>query len=63
VRFIPTGGINGKNVNDYLAKPYIAAVGGSWMFSGDLDLSNISAVEQAVRKAVEQVSPAKHLEE
>jgi 2-dehydro-3-deoxyphosphogluconate aldolase/(4S)-4-hydroxy-2-oxoglutarate aldolase len=63
VRFIPTGGINGKNVNDYLAKPYIAAVGGSWMFSGDLDLSNISAVEQAVRKAVEQVSPAKHLED
>lgn len=63
VRFIPTGGINGKNVNDYLAKPYIAAVGGSWMFGGDLDLSNISAVEQAVRKAVEQLSPVKHLGE
>jgi len=63
VRFIPTGGINGKNVNDYLAKPYIAAVGGSWMFGGDLDLSNTSAVEQAVLKAVEQVSPVKHLGE
>ena len=63
VRFIPTGGINGKNVNDYLAKPYIAAVGGSWMFGGDLDLSNTSAVEQAVLKAVEQLSPVKHLGE
>jgi len=63
VRFIPTGGINGKNVNDYLAKPFIAAVGGSWMFGGDLDLSNTSAVEQAVLKAVEQVSPVKHLGE
>lgn len=63
VRFIPTGGINGKNVNDYLAKPFVTAVGGSWMFSGDLDLSNISAVEHAVLKAVEQVSPVKHLEE
>jgi 2-dehydro-3-deoxyphosphogluconate aldolase/(4S)-4-hydroxy-2-oxoglutarate aldolase len=63
VRFIPTGGINGKNVNDYLAKPYIAAVGGSWMFAGDLDLSNTSAVEQAVLKAVEEVSPVKHLGE
>jgi len=62
-RFIPTGGINGKNVNDYLAKPFIAAVGGSWMFGGDLDLSNTSAVEQAVLKAVEQVSPVKHLGE
>jgi 2-dehydro-3-deoxyphosphogluconate aldolase/(4S)-4-hydroxy-2-oxoglutarate aldolase len=63
VRFIPTGGINGKNVNDYLAKPYIAAVGGSWMFGGDLDLSNTSAVEHAVLKAVEEVSPVKNLEE
>jgi 2-dehydro-3-deoxyphosphogluconate aldolase/(4S)-4-hydroxy-2-oxoglutarate aldolase len=63
VRFIPTGGINGKNVNDYLAKPFIAAVGGSWMLGGDLDLSNTSAVEQAVLKAVEQVSPVKHLGE
>jgi 2-dehydro-3-deoxyphosphogluconate aldolase/(4S)-4-hydroxy-2-oxoglutarate aldolase len=63
VRFIPTGGINGKNVNDYLAKPFIAAVGGSWMFGGDLDLSNTSAVEQAVLKAVEEVLPVKHLGE
>jgi 2-dehydro-3-deoxyphosphogluconate aldolase/(4S)-4-hydroxy-2-oxoglutarate aldolase len=63
VRFIPTGGINGKNVNDYLAKPFIAAVGGSWMFGGDLDLSNTSAVEQAVLKAVGELSPVKHLGE
>ena len=63
VQFIPTGGINGKNVNDYLAKPYVAAVGGSWMFGGDLDLNNASAVEQAALKAVEQVSPVNHLEE
>ena len=63
VRFIPTGGINGKNVNDYLAKPFIAAVGGSWMFGGDLDLSNTSAVEQAVLKAVEELSPVKQLGE
>jgi len=63
VRFIPTGGINGKNVNDYLAKPYIAAVGGSWMFGGDLDFSNTTAVEQAVLKAVDELSPVKHLGE
>lgn len=63
VQFIPTGGINGKNVNDYLAKPYVAAVGGSWMFGGDLDLNNASDVEQAVLKAVEQVSPISLLEE
>lgn len=63
VQFIPTGGINGKNVNVYLSKPYVAAVGGSWMFGGDLDLDNASAVEQAALKAVEQVSPVNLLEE
>lgn len=56
VQFIPTGGINGKNVNDYLAKPFIAAVGGSWMFGGDLDLNITTAVENAVLAAVKQVS-------
>lgn len=56
VQFIPTGGINGKNVNDYLAKPFIAAVGGSWMFGGDLDLNNTTVVENAVLAAVKQVS-------
>jgi 2-dehydro-3-deoxyphosphogluconate aldolase/(4S)-4-hydroxy-2-oxoglutarate aldolase len=63
VRFIPTGGINGKNVNDYLAKPYVAAVGGSWMFGGDLDLSNTTVVEKAVLQAVEQVTALSNLGE
>ncbi len=56
VKFIPTGGINGKNVNDYLAKPFIAAVGGSWMFGGDLDMSDPRIVEEAVLTAVKQLS-------
>ncbi len=58
VRFIPTGGINGKNANDYLAKPYVAAVGGSWMFGGDLDLGSVSAVEQSALDAVAHVTQA-----
>jgi 2-dehydro-3-deoxyphosphogluconate aldolase/(4S)-4-hydroxy-2-oxoglutarate aldolase len=31
VQFIPTGGIDAKNMRDYLALPAVAAVGGSWM--------------------------------
>lgn len=31
LRFVPTGGIGARNAGDYLAKSYIAAVGGSWM--------------------------------
>ena len=29
--FMPTGGINAKNINEYLAFPKILACGGSWM--------------------------------
>lgn len=33
LKFIPTGGINAKNANDYLAVDCVAAIGGSWMVS------------------------------
>jgi len=36
VRFVPTGGIDSKNLRDYLALPTVAAVGGSWMVSRQL---------------------------
>ena len=36
VRFMPTGGINQKNLTTYLDFPKIIACGGSWMVSGDL---------------------------
>ena len=31
VRFIPTGGVNGKNLSEYIAAPFVHAVGGSWL--------------------------------
>jgi len=36
VRFMPTGGIDAKNLRDYLALPIVAAVGGSWMVEKSL---------------------------
>lgn len=36
LKFMPTGGINAKNINEYLAFPKIIACGGSWMVSSDL---------------------------
>lgn len=36
LKFMPTGGVNAKNINEYLAFPKIIACGGSWMVSGDL---------------------------
>ncbi|MEN1975715.1 bifunctional 4-hydroxy-2-oxoglutarate aldolase/2-dehydro-3-deoxy-phosphogluconate aldolase [Cellulomonas olei] len=43
VRFVPTGGVGPGNLDEYLALPCVAAVGGSWMVprdrvrGGDLD--------------------------
>ncbi|MGF1861318.1 bifunctional 4-hydroxy-2-oxoglutarate aldolase/2-dehydro-3-deoxy-phosphogluconate aldolase [Photobacterium profundum] len=36
VKFMPTGGVNPKNVNDYLAIPSVLACGGTWMVPNDL---------------------------
>ncbi len=36
LKFMPTGGINAKNVRDYLAYSKIIACGGSWMVKKDL---------------------------
>jgi len=58
VKFIPTGGVNGKNLSDYLSAPFIHAVGGSWLCtkadiaSGDFD--KITALSAAAAKIVRQ---------
>lgn len=36
VKFMPTGGINAKNLKEYLQCDKIACCGGSWMVKGDL---------------------------
>ena len=35
-RFMPTGGVNAKNLKDYLGCDKIIACGGSWMVKGDM---------------------------
>lgn len=37
VQFMPTGGVNAENMNEYLAFPKIFACGGSWMMKGDIE--------------------------
>lgn len=36
IKFIPTGGINAGNINQYLSFDKVLACGGSWMVKGDL---------------------------
>ena len=36
LKFMPTGGINAKNLEEYLSCDAILCCGGSWMVKGDL---------------------------
>lgn len=56
VSFLPTGGINEKNVVDYLAFPKVVAVGGSWMAPNDaVKAKDWDRIETLARSAVDLV--------
>ncbi|MFN7926576.1 MAG: bifunctional 4-hydroxy-2-oxoglutarate aldolase/2-dehydro-3-deoxy-phosphogluconate aldolase [Blastocatellia bacterium] len=59
VRFIPTGGIDAKNIGEYLALPQVIACGGSWMVKPELMAENNFAEVQ--RLAAEAVALVKAL--
>lgn len=51
VQFMPTGGINPRNVADYLAIPSVVACGGTWMVPSDLmDSGNWDEIARLVRE-------------
>jgi len=57
VRFMPTGGINTKNVEEYLSFPKIVACGGSWMVAADLIASaQFDKIADLTREAVTLVA-------
>ncbi len=60
VKFMPTGGINAKNVRDYLAYNRIIACGGSWMVKSELvKEGKFDEIEKLAREAVEIVKESR----
>ena len=56
VTFLPTGGINEQNLNEYLAFPKIVACGGSWMVPGDaVAQKDWKRIEDITRSAVNKM--------
>lgn len=54
VRFMPTGGINEKNLNEYLSFNKIVACGGSWMVKEDLiESGQFDKITELTRNAVQ----------
>ncbi|MCH4208159.1 MAG: bifunctional 4-hydroxy-2-oxoglutarate aldolase/2-dehydro-3-deoxy-phosphogluconate aldolase [Solobacterium sp.] len=53
INFMPTGGVNEKNMNDYLASDKIFAVGGTWMVKTDMiDSKQFAELEKITHDAV-----------
>jgi 2-dehydro-3-deoxyphosphogluconate aldolase/(4S)-4-hydroxy-2-oxoglutarate aldolase len=52
ISFIPTGGVNERNVSSYLACSNVHAVGGSWMVPGKLlESGDFAGIEKLCREA------------
>jgi len=55
VRFIPTGGIEIDNMNEYLAAPGVIAIGGSWIVAKKwLDAGDFASVTEATSRAIQR---------
>ena len=55
VRFIPTGGVDAKNLKEYLEAPFVHAVGGSWLCpKKEIATGNFDAIT-ALRKEASQI--------
>lgn len=56
MKFMPTGGINAKNLTSYLDFPRIIACGGSWMVSDDLvKAGEFDKITALTKEAVKQM--------
>ena len=57
LKFMPTGGVNAKNLEDYLNCDKIIACGGSWMVKGDLvKAGKFDEIQELTKEAVELVA-------
>ena len=48
VKFLPTGGVNYENLREYLENEHIAAVGGSFMMTGNI-FENCRKIQEVLR--------------
>ena len=52
IKFIPTGGVSGTNVGEYISAPFIHAVGGSWVCTkADISAGNFDKITALCKQA------------
>ena len=53
VRFMPTGGVNAANLNEYLAVPAVLACGGSWLTpKAAIETGDFAAITKLAKEAI-----------
>ena len=59
LKFMPTGGINAKNLEEYLSSDKIVCCGGSWMVKGELvkngEFNKIRQLTEEARRLVDSI--------
>lgn len=59
IKFIPTGGINTRNLRDYMSEPFVLAVGGSWICSNaDISAGNYEKITALCSEAEKEIRGA-----
>lgn len=54
VKFIPTGGVNKENLADFANKPYIHAIGGSWLCkTADINNKSFDKITGIVKESID----------
>ena len=54
LRFIPTGGVNNDNLNEYADKPFILAIGGGWLCDpASVSSHNYAAITETAKAAID----------
>lgn len=54
VKFIPTGGVDLKNLAEFADKPYIHAIGGGWLCNtADIKAQNFDAITKVVKESID----------
>lgn len=57
IQFVPTGGVNGENLQEYLEEKSILAVGGSWLCSkSDISAGNFEKIKELALQASQTVA-------
>ena len=52
MKFVPTGGVNSENIAEYVAAPFIQAVGGSWICpKADIAAGNFDKITALCKEA------------